>query len=84
MMETFELTNYNFYSNRHEMELVSTIVDSLKNSFSKAFINRIDNVIEFNRLKENGINKYELGREGFLQEAWKWKNEYAEKSNFIF
>ena len=30
MMETFELTNYNFYSNRHEMELVSTIVDSLK------------------------------------------------------
>ena len=30
MMETFELTNYNFYSNRHEMQLVSTIVDSLK------------------------------------------------------
>ena len=30
MMETFELTNYNFYSDRHEMELISTIVDSLK------------------------------------------------------
>ena len=30
MMETFELTNYNFYSNRVDMELVSTIVDSLK------------------------------------------------------
>ena len=30
MMETFELTNYNFYSNRVEMELITTIVDSLK------------------------------------------------------
>lgn len=26
----FELTNYNFYSKRYEMELISTIVDSLK------------------------------------------------------
>ena len=30
MMETFELTNYNFYSNRVEMELITTIVESLK------------------------------------------------------
>ncbi|MBQ3021163.1 MAG: valine--tRNA ligase [Bacilli bacterium] len=30
------------------------------------------------KLKSNGINKYELGREGFLKEAWKWKEEYAE------
>jgi len=30
------------------------------------------------RLKDAGINKYELGREGFLKEAWKWKEEYAE------
>ena len=30
MMETFELTNYNFYSNRVDMEVISTIVDSLK------------------------------------------------------
>ena len=30
MMETFELTNYNFYSSRVDMELVTTIVDSLK------------------------------------------------------
>ena len=30
MMETFELTNYNFYSNRVEMELITNIVDSLK------------------------------------------------------
>ena len=29
-METFELTNYNFYSNRVNMELITTIVDSLK------------------------------------------------------
>ncbi len=29
------------------------------------------------RLKSEGINKYELGREGFLKEAWKWKEEYA-------
>ena len=30
------------------------------------------------KLKSEGINKYELGREGFLREAWKWKEEYAE------
>ena len=30
------------------------------------------------KLKSEGINKYELGREGFLTEAWKWKEEYAE------
>lgn len=29
-MSNFELTDYNFYSDRHEMELVTTIVDSLK------------------------------------------------------
>ena len=29
-METFELTNYNFYSSRVDMELITTIVDSLK------------------------------------------------------
>ena len=30
------------------------------------------------RLKENGINKYELGREKFLDECWKWTHEYSE------
>ena len=30
MTETFELTNYNFYSSRLDMELITTIVDSLK------------------------------------------------------
>ena len=30
------------------------------------------------RLRNQGINKYELGREGFLKAAWSWKEEYAE------
>ena len=30
------------------------------------------------RLKDNGINKYELGRKGFLEECWKWTREYSE------
>lgn len=30
MMDTFELTNYNFYSSRLDMELITTIVNSLK------------------------------------------------------
>ena len=30
IQDTFELTNYNFYSKRYEMELISTLVESLK------------------------------------------------------
>lgn len=30
LQNTFELTDYNFYSKRHEMELITTIVESLK------------------------------------------------------
>ena len=30
MMETFELTNYKFYSKRVDMEIITSIVDSLK------------------------------------------------------
>ncbi len=30
------------------------------------------------RLKEQGISRYDLGREGFLKKAWEWKNEYAD------
>lgn len=30
------------------------------------------------KLQEEGIDKYELGREGFLKEAWKWKDKYAD------
>ena len=32
-----------------------------------------------NKLKEQGIDKHELGREGFLKEAWKWKEEYESR-----
>ena len=30
MMETLELANYNFYSNRLDMELISNIVEGFK------------------------------------------------------
>ena len=29
------------------------------------------------QVKKEGINKNDLGREGFLKEAWKWKDEYG-------
>ncbi|MEI7668155.1 MAG: class I tRNA ligase family protein, partial [Erysipelotrichaceae bacterium] len=29
------------------------------------------------RLKEQGISRYDLGREKFLEKAWEWKHEYA-------
>ena len=29
------------------------------------------------KLKEQGTNRYELGREKFLEVAWEWKHEYA-------
>ena len=31
-----------------------------------------------NRLKENGINKYSLGRDGFLKECFKWTDEHKD------
>ena len=31
------------------------------------------------KLKEEGKDKHELGREGFLKEAWAWKEEYESK-----
>lgn len=30
------------------------------------------------RLAEQGISRYDLGREGFLEQAWAWKGEYAD------
>ena len=30
------------------------------------------------RLKEEGISKYDLGRQGFLDKAWEWKHTYAD------
>ena len=32
------------------------------------------------RLKEQGVSRYDIGREKFLDKAWQWKEEY---SNFI-
>ena len=32
-----------------------------------------------NKLKAEGKDKHELGREGFLKEAWAWKEEYENK-----
>ena len=29
------------------------------------------------RLKSQGLSRYDLGREGFLKQAWGWKDEYA-------
>ena len=34
-------------------------------------------VKSINKLKEEGISKEELGREGFLEKAWEWKEEYG-------
>src|SRR5574344_1875688 len=31
------------------------------------------------KLKAEGINKYDLGREKFLEKAWEWKEEYAKR-----
>ena len=30
------------------------------------------------RIKDNGKDKYKIGREAFLDECWKWTNEHAE------
>lgn len=32
-----------------------------------------------NKLKEEGIDKNDLGREGFLEKAWEWKEEYEDR-----
>ncbi|MBG9784006.1 valine--tRNA ligase [Shouchella lehensis] len=29
------------------------------------------------RLKEQGMSKHDLGREGFIEKSWEWKEEYA-------
>ena len=30
------------------------------------------------RLKEQGVSRYDLGREKFLEKAWEWKQEYSD------
>ena len=32
-----------------------------------------------NALKEEGIDKHELGREGFLEKCWEWREEYGNR-----
>ena len=32
------------------------------------------------KLREEGKSRHDLGREKFLEEAWKWKEEYADTS----
>ena len=32
-----------------------------------------------NKLKEQGIDKQDLGREGFLKKAWEWREEYGSR-----
>ncbi|PNB67978.1 hypothetical protein C1X30_35435, partial [Pseudomonas sp. FW305-BF6] len=29
------------------------------------------------KLREEGLTRYDLGREKFLEKAWEWKEEYA-------
>ena len=36
-----------------------------------------DRVKVTNQLKEEGIDKKELGREKLLERTWQWKEEYA-------
>lgn len=31
------------------------------------------------RLRKQGISRYDIGREKFLEQAWKWKDEYAQR-----
>ena len=32
-----------------------------------------------NELKKKGINKHDLGREGFVQKCWEWREEYGHR-----
>ena len=41
MIKDFELTNYDYYSNRREMEIISQIVDCLKKILEKDRIETI-------------------------------------------
>ena len=35
------------------------------------------------QLKKEGIDKEELGREGFLKRAWEWKEEYGDRKSVV-
>ena len=49
----------------------------------KAKNNELDKILQIINegkqfLKEQGINKYEYGRESFLKACWDWTHEYSE------
>ena len=51
----------------------NNIISNLKNEFSNSFINRIDDIIIFNNLEEDGINKIVKNK------LTKVKNKYKDK-----
>ena len=51
-------------------ECEGTIIDALKNNFSKTFVNRIDNVIDFNRLRVSDVDKIVRIRLNELKEKY--------------
>ena len=59
MMETFELTNYNFYSNRTDMELITTIVDSLKEILEEDVLS-VDKRWNYFSNKDNEVHHFDL------------------------
>ncbi|KAI1885756.1 hypothetical protein AGOR_G00207080 [Albula goreensis] len=36
-------------------------------------------VVEKKLMRERGLSRHDLGREGFIQEVWKWKNEKGDR-----
>lgn len=36
-------------------------------------------VVEKKLMRERGMSRHDLGRENFIQEVWKWKNEWVEE-----
>jgi valyl-tRNA synthetase len=34
-------------------------------------------VVEKKIKRERGLTRHDLGRDAFVQEVWKWKNEYS-------
>lgn len=36
-------------------------------------------VVEKKLMRERGMSRHDLGRENFIQEVWKWKNEWVKE-----
>lgn len=37
-------------------------------------------VVEKKLMRERGMSRHDLGRENFIQEVWKWKNEWVKEA----